>query len=442
MTERPLPANTEAEQATIGSVFLDRDSLASVAGFLQPGHFYSDKHATIYAAQLACYAKRTPPDLVTVAEVLRQNGTLDGIGGVAYLAELSNSVPTATHIEYYGRIVEGAALHRRLIQAGSKIAALGYNGGDDIETAEADAQAVLTSALQRSTTNGLVSLSDSVDVIWNKLTNGVQPGIPTGLQALDESHALGGLHRKRVILLAAPPGTGKTIFSGQIAYNVAKAAAHEGDVVWFSLEMTAEELTERMLALHTGIDAKAIAEGRLDEGELQRVTDAMGFLQGLPIHIDETPGLSSAEIRLKTLQHMARRGRPSLVIVDHVLLVKQPVKKNTNEAQEVDTVVRELKNLSKEVDAPVLAIHQMNRDGYDSELPSLRNLYMGGEKDSDVVMFLTRPDMNNPQSPDKDKAKIVLAKHRGGPTGVIELLFRPNVMRFADISKYEAVPGY
>ncbi|MBP8253135.1 MAG: replicative DNA helicase, partial [Herpetosiphon sp.] len=307
--DKSLPADINAERATLGSILLDRDAIIPVAPWLFPEYFYMEKHAAVYEAQLACYNRRTPPDLVNVTDELRRQNRLDGIGGVAYLLDLANSVPTAVHVEYYGRIVERTALLRRLIVAGGKIAALGYDETNELEETLDKAESELFAVSQRRANEGFVHIGQVVDSFFDQITQmqergGEVVGLKTGFHDFDK--LTGGLQKSDLLILAARPATGKTSLALNIAYQ---AALHEeANVAIFSLEMSRDQLIQRILATHTGVDMQKLRTGQIRDSELQQLTEALGTLSSLPIYIDDSPGASSMHVRSKCRRLQAEAG--------------------------------------------------------------------------------------------------------------------------------------
>lgn len=444
MRDKPLPSNIEAECATIGSIFIDRDSIIAVAPWLKPEHFYLERHAWIYEAQLDCFNRRVPPDLISVSEELRRRERLEKIGGRGYLIDIINSVPTAVHIEYYAHIVEATGVRRQLIDASAKIARLAYDETQDVEQLAGDSSLLLSNALRRIGTGGPKGIGASANALLERIDKGVQVGLSTGLVDLDDPRRMGGLHRGRVYLLAGMPGTGKSALAWQIAKH---AAQHRLLVLGYSLEMSVDEITQRYVASETAINLLSISQNAMKENEIPVVIEALDHVSRLDsyLYIDDDPSITVSDVRLRSLQFMAEHGSPDCIVVDYaLLLVRKEKRKSENAAEEIDLVVRSMKALAREVNAPVIVIQQMNREGYKGDgPPRLNHLYMGGEKDADVVMFLTREELTNPDTDKKGIAELHIAKHRGGPAGItIPLQFMGGITRFADLVKYQTVGGY
>lgn len=444
--DKALPHNDAAERATLGAIFLDRDAIVPIAAWLAPEHFYHQKHAWIFEAQLACYTRRTPPDLTTVADELRRSGRLDEIGGVPLLIDLSNSVPTAYHVEYYARIVERTAVLRRLIQAGGKIAALGFDETDDVEQTLDAAEAELFAVSQRRGMQGFVSLAQVVDQYYEYL-NEVQErgaemtGIGTGF--IDFDRLTGGLHKSDLLILAARPGVGKSSLAMTIAFNI--AMQQQAPVGVFALEMGRDQLLQRLLATHTGIDSQKLRTGRITPQELQALMDSMGRLSAAPIYIDDTPGLTVNELRSKARRLQAEHGL-DVLIIDYLQLMSGSGKRGENRVQEVSEISRSLKALARELNIPVIALSQLSRavEGRTNHVPVLADLRESGsiEQDADMVMFIYREEMYDKDTDKKGIAEIHIAKHRNGPLGVVSLFFDSRTTRFRDLAPYHSPDGY
>ena len=444
--EKQLPSNLDAERATLGSVLMDRDAIIAVAAWLAPDHFYLEKHRWIFEAMLACYARRVPPDLQTIADDLRRTSRLAEVGDLAFLVELSNSVPTAYHVEYYARIVERTAVLRRLIQAGGKIAALGYDETDDVEQTLDQAEQELFSVSQRKGMQGFMPLAQIIDQYYEYL-NDVQErgpemaGLPTHF--IDFDRLTGGLHKSDLLILAARPGVGKSSFAMSIAYNIAMLSGSSVGI--FSLEMGRDQLLQRLLATFTGIDSQRLRTGKVSTQELQTIMDAMGQFSSAPIYIDDTPGITVNEVRSKARRLQAESGL-DMVIIDYLQLMSGSGKRNDNRVQEVSEISRALKGLARELNIPVIALSQLSRavEGRTSHVPMLSDLRESGsiEQDADIVMFIYREEMYDKDTDKKGIAEIHIAKHRNGPLGVVNLFFDQRTTRFRDLAPYQSPQGY
>lgn len=446
MSDKSLPASIESERATLGSILLNREAIIAVAPWLKPDMFYLEKHAWIYEAALACYDASTPPDIRTVSEELRKRNRLDAVGSYSYLSDLTDTVPTSHHVEYYGRAVERTAMLRNLIIAGSKIAALGYDEQGDTDVVLAKAQAMLDQvAGQRPRDDGLVMISDLIDQHYHELQSAVersqqvQIGLPTGFRDLDE--ITGGLQKTDLIVLAARPGVGKSSFAGSLAYNIA-SAGHRVDL--FSLEMGWGQILARLIAMDTGINSHDVRHLHLNDDRLRLYMESLGRINAMPIAIDDRAALNVQDIRARILRRQAKSGSPELVIIDYLQLMGG-VRRTENRVQEVSEISRGLKQLAKELNVPVLALSQLSRavEGRTSHVPMLSDLRESGaiEQDSDIVLFIYRDELYDRETDKKGIAEIHIAKHRNGACGVIPMRFDASTTRFMDLS-YRTSEGY
>lgn len=435
--ERTVPYNIEAERSVLGAILTHRDAIISVAAWLKPEDFYREAHAWIYEAQLACYGRREPPDLVTVAAELERRGRLEAVGGAVYLSQLVDAVPTPVHLEYYGHIVERCAVLRRLITAGGQIAAIGYEGVDDVDEALSRAEELIFAISQRRVTRDFVPIKEVASEYFDRLsrlraTHSGVIGVPTGFRELDR--ILSGLQRSDLVILAARPSAGKTSLALSIAYNIAR---HGVPVGIFSLEMSREQLVQRFLAMETQIDSQRLRQGILDDEEFRRASEGMGLLSEMPIFIDDTPSISVTELRSKARRLHAEQ-EIELLIIDYLQLLTG--KRTENRVQEISDITRSLKALARELDIPVLVLSQLSRsvEHRTPHIPILADLRESGsiEQDSDVVMFIYREAMYDPDSDKKEVAEIHVAKHRNGPTGVAYLRFVERTTRFWDLERY------
>lgn len=440
--ERLPPHNIEAEQAVLGSLLIDRDAIIRVASFLRPDDFFRGSHAVIYQAILDLYNRRVPADFVTVVDELERNGRLDDAGGVAYLTELLSVVPSAVHVEYYARIVERTATLRRLIQAGTEIVRIGFDERIEADEAIERAERLIFDVSQRRASRDFVPIGQVLEQFFEKLDyiqhhRGQVIGVPTGFADLDK--LTGGLQRSDLIILAARPSVGKTSFQLSIAHH---AAVKAGKVVAiFSLEMSAEQLVQRLLAMETGVDTHRLRLGYIDEQEWDAIARAFGRLAEAKIFIDDTPGIGVMELRSKARRLMAEHGL-DLVIVDYLQLMH--ARRAENRVQEISEISRGLKALARELNVPVLALSQLSRavETRTDHRPLLSDLRESGslEQDADVVIFIYRDEIYNPDTDKRGIAEIIVAKHRNGPTDTVHLRFFDRTARFADLELYRE-PG-
>jgi len=432
-----LPHNEEAEKSVLGAIFIDKDAISVVSEILSPESFYNDLHSTIYEAMLALYEERKPIDLLTVSAYLKKKKK-EKVIDTNYITELIDSVPTAANVEYYAQIVKETATKRALIHVGTTIAEMGYDEEKEVKEVLDKAESEIFSISQGNITRGFIAiketLAESFDRI-DELHRGGDKlrGIKTGFTDLDR--LLSGLQRSNLIILAARPGQGKTAITLNIAQYI--ATVEKRPVAIFSLEMSKEELVDRFLVAQADVDAWRLKTGNLSEDDFTRLSEAMGQLAEAPIFIDDTPGLNLAEMRSKARRlHMEHN--IGLIIVDYLQLV-DPGRKVENRVQEVSIVSQALKNLARELNVPVLSASQLSRavEHRGEKRPQLADLRESGaiEQDADVVMFLYRPDVDLDVSKHAIPTKLLIAKHRNGPTGEIDLLFRGDRIRFYNVEK-------
>lgn len=388
MTHPELPQNIEAEKATLGSILLNREAIVAVAPWLLAEYFYMDRHAQIYEAMLACYNARIPPDTRTVSEELRRRDRLDSVGGVPYLSDMVDTVPTSYHVEYYARIVERTALLRKLISAGGKIAALGYDEREELENTLDQAERTLFEVSQRRSNQDFIHIGQVIDSYYEQINylqehRGEVIGVPSGFRDLDE--LTGGLQQSDLIILAARPSVGKTSFALSLGYNV--ATRHQRNVGIFSLEMSRDQLVQRLLAMDTRIDSHRLRTGHLNEADLQNVMESMGRLAAVPIYIEDTPGLSIMEVRSKARRLQSQSG-VDLIIIDYLQLMAG--KRSDNRVQEVSEISRGLKALARELNVPVIALSQLSRavEGRASHIPMLSDLRESGCLAGETLIYL------------------------------------------------------
>lgn len=444
--DRLPPQSIEAEQSVLGALLIDKDAVIEVAEFLRADDFYRGHHGTIYAAILDLYERREPVDLVTVSEVLERNGHLDAVGGSAYLTSLINLTPTAVNAVHYGRIVERKAVLRNLIAAAGRIAGIGYEETADVSAAVDRAEQELFAVSQKRIEAGFSPLKALLHSAYDRLDylhqhKGEISGVKTGFKDLDTLTT--GLQRSDLIVLAARPSIGKT----SLALNIAEhAAVREGKTVGiFSLEMSKEQLVLRLLSSVANIDSQRLRTGFLEEMDFTRLAPAMNNLAEAPIYIDDTPNISTMELRTKARRLQAEAGLDMLV-VDYLQLMQSTIQsRDANRVQEVSEITRGLKSLARELQVPVVALSQLSRQAEmrESKEPRLSDLRESGsiEQDADLVIFLWREKERGTEEADADGevVKLRLAKHRNGPTGELALWFKKRQTRFvsyADSERY------
>jgi len=426
------PQDLDAEKSIIGAILLDSDAITAVAQTLRPEHFYKEAHTDIIKAIFQLYEKREPVDLVTLTAQLKKNGRLDKIGGASYLAELASGVPTAAHVSQYSQIIRDHYVKRQLIATSAKISQSAYTDSADIRQLLDEAEQSVFGLSQEQMRQNFISLKDALAESFDRLdeihkkSSGLR-GVPTGFWDLDGK--LAGMQDSNLLILASRPGQGKTSLALNIAAHV---AVSEGlPVGIFSLEMSKEELVDRLLVSQAEVDAWKLKTGKLDDDDFDRLQEAMGVLADAPLFIDDTPAANLMEIRTKARRLQVESGL-SFLIVDYLQLVHS--RNLENRVQEVSEISQSLKNLARELKIPVLAVSQLSRavEQRGTKKPQLADLRESGaiEQDADVVMFLWRPDQEN-----MEEVKLDIQKHRNGPTGEIDLIFKPERVKFYGVEK-------
>lgn len=426
------PHSDEAERSVLGALLIDREAIARVVDFLRSEHFYTDAHTRIYRAILDLYELGSPVDIVTLSEKLKEHKDLTKVGGSAYLTQLASSVPTAANVEQYGRIVQSLATKRELIRLGATLTELAFDESraaqDALDRAEQQLFSLSQKHLQRVFMPIRDALAESFDRLdeLHKAGEGLR-GVSTGFPDLDDT--LAGMQDSNLLVLAGRPGLGKTA----LALNITQHAAVEEKIPvgFFSLEMSKEEVVDRLLVAQADIDAWRLKTGKLTSEDFEKLSDAMGILAEAPLFIDDTPGLSVLEMRTKARRLMSDTGL-KLLIVDYLQLA---VGRNLeNRVQEVTEISQGLKNLARELKIPILALSQLSRavEHRGSKQPQLADLRESGaiEQDADVVMFLYRD-----HEEDIENMKLWIAKHRNGPLRIIELRFKGDRIRFYGMEK-------
>lgn len=437
--ERLPPQNVEAEQSVLGSLLIDRDAILRIAPFLRPEDFYRENHAQIYQAILDLFERREPADFLTVCNALEQRGVLEAVGGAAYITSLINAVPTPIHVEHYARIVELAALRRRLIEAAGQIARLAYEEDRDIDQVIDRAEATLFEVTERREKKDLVPIKrlmadyyDRIEYLQSHRDELV--GLPTGFIDLDK--LLGGLQRSDLLIIAGRPGMGKTSFGLSIALNA--ALKHKAVVAFFTLEMSGEQLVQRMVSSETGIDSRRLMVGDIHDLEWERFVKASGDLSETLIFIDDTPAPTPLEIRSKC-RRLAAEYELDLVIIDYLQLMSGGVR-SENRQQEISYISRSLKGLARELHVPVIALSQLSRavEARQDKRPILSDLRESGsiEQDADIVMFIYRDEVYDELTDRRNIADIIVAKHRNGPTGQVALRFAKEQTKFMDLETF------
>lgn len=424
------PHDLDAERATLGAILLERDAVIAVAPFLRPEHFYLERHAKVYAAQLVCYQRREPPDLTTIVAELRAQGHLELVGGMSYIAELASAVPTAVHVEYYARIVERTAVGRALIEVGGKIAALGYDDRRPVEERlDEAAHHVYNLTTRRQVGQDFVVLAQVAGNYLESLQTihyeGNLLGLTTGYSELDRITQ--GMKAGELVILAARPGVGKTAFALSIAYQVAKRGHRIGI---FSLEMDRELLLQRLIAMELGIETTRIPH-LLRRGNYEAM-EALARVAELPIHIDHTPALSVLAIRDRA-RRLTSVESIDLWVVDYLQLAQSGSDRD-DEVRRITQVSQGLTNFAREQRTPVLALSQLSRavENRADRVPVLSDLRGSGsiEQDASQVWFIYRDELYNDETPYPGIAEIHVAKHRNGEIGTVSLRFDRRTTRF------------
>ena len=441
---RTMPHDDVAEQSVLGGMLLSKDAIADVVESLRASDFYKPAHETIYEAILSLYGHGSPADAITVADELKKRGELTRVGGAAYIHTLIASVPTAANAQYYAEIVKEHAIMRRLIEAGTKIAQLGYANETEVDTLVDQAQAEIYAVTDGNAKEDYVSFSEALEETINEIdANSNRPdgvyGVPTDFIEFDE--LTGGLHGGQMIVIAARPGVGKST----LALDIARSASihHQMTTVFFSLEMSRTELAMRILSAEGKISMGRLKKGDLDTEGWTNLATLQGRIDSAPLYIDDSPNMTLMEIRAKC-RRLKQRNDLKLVVLDYLQLMSSG-KKVESRQQEVSEFSRSLKLLAKELDVPVIALSQLNRGSEQrtDKRPMVSDLRESGsiEQDADMVILLHREDMYNPDSDRVGEADMIIAKHRGGPTRTIPLAFSGKYSRFNNMAN-EAPPQY
>lgn len=453
--DRMIPSNVEAEEAVLGSLLLDPDAIIKIGGILSADDFYREKHGWIYQAALDVHERREPVDFVTVCDELKRREQLSELGGAAYITSLINSVPTALYVEHYARIVERMSVLRRLITAAGKIANVAYEEEGSADDAVDKAEQEIFSISKQRDKRDLLPIRARVKDVLDRIEyiqqhQGELLGVPTGFKDLDK--ILGGLQKSDLIIIAGRPGMGKS----SLAVNVALYASRvfRLHVGIFSLEMSTEQLIQRLLACETGIDSQRLRLGEFDVNRWPQLLEAGRLLSEAPIYIDDTPAVTSLQMRTKARRLYEDQGL-DLLIVDYLQLMRSS-QRLENRVQEISLISRSLKELARELEVPLIAISQLSRavESRSDKRPLLSDLRESGalEQDADVVMFVYRDDhyfteeqwYEQFKTADKpyprNMAEVIVAKHRHGPTSRIELYFHKELTKFADLVKRPLEP--
>ncbi|KNF07143.1 replicative DNA helicase DnaC [Gottschalkia purinilytica] len=433
------PHSIEAEQSVLGSMILDREAIVTGTEILKPDDFYKEAHKEIYESIIDIFTKDEPVDLITLSEELKRRDTLEAIGGTVYLATLSEGVSTTANIKYYCEIVEEKSILRKLIKASNEIISKGYKADEDINQIIDLAEKKIFDITQKRNQEGLEPIRSVLLESFTKIeqlsqNKGGITGLTTGFVDLDGKTS--GLQKSDLILVAARPAMGKTAFSLNLALNAALKG--NGSVAIFSLEMSKDQLVQRMLSAESHVELQKIINGNLDENEWPKLVSAMGPLAQAKIYIDDTPGITLMELKAKCRKLKIEKGL-DLVMIDYLQLMSGDGR-TENRQQEISNISRGLKGLAKEMDCPVVALSQLSRapELRSDHRPILSDLRESGaiEQDADIVVFLYRDEYYNPDTEKKNIGEVIIAKHRNGPIGTVELVFMGQYTKFLNMEKY------
>jgi len=431
------PQNLDAERSVLGSMLIDNESIHRVVEALSAEAFYREAHRKIFSAVIDLYQRNEPADLVTVTTELKSKGWLEEAGGATYLSSLVDNIPSSANAAAYARIVREKALRRMLIEGATEIAERGYQEEGDVEHFVDQAEKIILEVAQRRIRQSFISVREIVKDSFKAIEQLYErkeliTGVPTGYRELDRLTS--GLQRSDLIVVAGRPSMGKTA----LALNMAEHAAVEGGhkVAIFSLEMSKEQLVQRLLCSRAEVDATKLRGGFLGESDWPKLTRAAGLLSEAPIFIDDTPAINALEVRAKARRLMREHGL-DLIVVDYLQLMRG-IGRSESREREISEISRALKALAKELAVPVVALSQLNRgvEARQDKRPQLADLRESGaiEQDADVIAFIYRDEMYNRESPDAGKAEVIVGKQRNGPTGKVKLAFRGNITRFDDLA--------
>lgn len=432
------PQNVDAEESILGGILLDPEAIGRVADLIEPKAFYIKAHQDIYQAALVLHSQGKPTDLMTVATWLQDHGVLEKVGGTSKLAQLVDRTVSAVNIDRYAALVMDKYLRRQLIAAGNEIVELGYDTATELESVLDQSEQKVFSLTQERPQQGLVAIADTLIQTFNEIENLHQeialPGLSCGFYDLDA--VTSGFQRSDLIIVAGRPSMGKTALGLGMAANIAKE--HRLPVAIFSLEMSKEQLAQRLLASEAGIESNRLRSGRISQNELEPLSRAIGTLSELPIFIDDSATLTVMQMRSQARRLQAEQsGKLGLVLLDYLQLMEGS--RSDNRVQELSRITRNLKGLARELNTPVIALSQLSRgvEQRTNKRPMMSDLRESGsiEQDADLVIMLYRDSYYNPDSPDRDVAEVIVTKHRNGPTGTVKLLFNPQFTQFRNLAK-------
>ncbi|PAV28466.1 replicative DNA helicase [Virgibacillus profundi] len=436
-TDRRPPHNIEAEQSVIGAIFLEPEAFSTASELLVAEDFYRASHQRIFSSMMKLADKGEPIDVVTVTSYLHNLKQIDEVGGVAYLSELAESVPTAANIEYYSKIVEEKALLRRLIRSATDIVTSSFEREDEVEDVLNEAEKNILEVSGRKNSGAFKSIKDVLIDVYDKIEqlhhlDGDVTGIPSGFRDLDRITS--GFQRNDLIIIAARPSVGKTAFALNVAQSV--AVNTDENVAIFSLEMGADQLVQRMLCAEGNIDSQRLRSGQLLADDWSKLTMAMGSLSNAGIYIDDSPGVRVSEIRSKCRRLKQENGL-GMILIDYLQLIQGSANSGENRQQEVSEISRSLKGLARELNVPLIALSQLSRgvESRQDKRPMMSDLRESGsiEQDADIVGFLYRDDYYDSESEKQNIIEIIISKQRNGPVGNVELAFVKEYNKFVDL---------
>lgn len=428
------PQNIEAEESILGGILLDPKAIGRVVDLIVPDAFYVKAHKDIYLAAIALHAKGKPTDLMTVTAWLQDHYILDEIGGISRIAQLVDRTVSAVNIDRYAALVMDKYIRRQLISAGHEIVGLGYDTTQELENVLDESEKKVFRLNQERPQEGLVPIGDTLIQTFNELEKlqdeTVLPGIKTDFYDLDAITS--GFQRSDLIIIAGRPSMGKTSFALNVAHNIARDHL---PVAIFSLEMSKEQLAQRLLASEAEIESNRLRSGRLTQNEFDPLIQAMGTLTELPIYIDDTSNLTVTQMRSQVRRLQSEhKGQLGLVLIDYLQLMEG---NSDNRVQELSKITRSLKGLAREMNVPVIALSQLSRgvESRTNKRPMMSDLRESGsiEQDADLVLMLYRDEYYNQDSPDRGVAEVIVAKHRNGPIGTFKLLFKPELTKFLNM---------
>jgi replicative DNA helicase len=439
MFDRVPPQNLEAEQAVLGAILLETEALITAMERVRAEDFYSVSHQRIFDVIVALNEDNQPIDLITLTARLQDRGQLEEVGGVSYMAKLAGAVPTAANVEYYAQIVEEKSMLRRLIRTATQIVSSGYAEGDEVGALLSDAEQRILELSNRRASTGFISIRDVLMDVFERVEflynhKGGVTGIPSGFPDLDKMTS--GFQRNDLIIVAARPSVGKTAFALNIAQNVSVRAGET--VAIFSLEMSASQLVQRMICAEANVDAGRMRTGFLEGDDWEKLSMAIGSLSEAQVFIDDTPGITVADIRAKCRRLKKEKGL-GMILVDYLQLISGRGKSGENRQQEVSEISRTLKQIARELEVPVIALSQLSRgvEQRQDKRPLMSDLRESGsiEQDADIVAFLYRDDYYDKETEKKNIIEIIIAKQRNGPVGTVELVFLKNFNKFVSLDR-------